>query len=71
MFNYDLDDYELVDTRPARVLGDEVVTIQLTGDLSRFVQPATGCIESRVMFTKAGLARGVQAFIDQVKWTIE
>ncbi len=71
VFNYDLDDYELVDTRPARVLGDEVVTIQLTGDLSRFVQPATGCIESRVMFTKAGLARGVQAFIDQVKWTIE
>jgi hypothetical protein len=70
LFDYDLDDYVLFDTRDARALGDEVVVVAPTGDLSRFVQPGTQCVEARIVYTKQGLARGVQAFIDQAVWHI-
>ena len=71
LFDYDLDDYVLFDTRDARVLGDEVVVIEPTGDLTRFVQPGTLCVEARIVYTKQGLARGVQAFIDQAVWNVK
>ncbi len=70
LFDYDLDDYVLFDTRDARVLGDEVVVIEPTGDLTRFVQPGTLCVEARIVYSKQGLARGIQAFIDQAVWNV-
>lgn len=71
LFDYDLDDYVLFDTRDAQTLGDDVVVAEPTGGLTRFVQPGTHCVEARIVFTKQGLARGVQAFIDQAVWHVK
>ena len=69
-FNYLLDDFEEVDFRILMGLGDRTIQITPAGDPARFVEEGAGNVKARVIFTKKGLARGIQAFVDQANWTI-
>ncbi|MEM7453005.1 MAG: hypothetical protein AAF456_01495 [Planctomycetota bacterium] len=71
LFDYDTGTWEQVDTRNASRFGDTVVTIAPGGDLSRFVEPGTNCIEARIRFVAAAQRALFTSNTDQVVWTIE
>ena len=49
LFNYDAGDWEVADARLAKRF-DQTVEISLGGDLSRFVEASTRCIEARISY---------------------
>lgn len=71
LFDYDADQYEQVDSRPAQQFSDQVVAVMPTGDLSRFVQPGTGCIEARIQFQSTAPRQQFSSNIDQTIWMVE
>ncbi|MEM7455944.1 MAG: hypothetical protein AAF456_16455 [Planctomycetota bacterium] len=70
LFNYDTGGWELVDSRAAARFGDSTVTVMPGGDLSRFVEPGTGCIETRLRFVGAAQRAIFSSNTDQVIWAI-
>ena len=70
LYNYDTASYEIVDTRNSSRTGDLVVTASPGGDLSRFVEPGTRCIEARVRFLGSSNRQTYVTKVDQVLWTI-
>ncbi len=72
LFNYQTGVFELVDTRAASVGTDQVSSVPLSGDLTRFIQAGTGEVAARVTFTGAR-ATGTKwlADIDQFVWVVE
>ncbi|MEM7453094.1 MAG: hypothetical protein AAF456_01950 [Planctomycetota bacterium] len=70
-FDYDLGDWEQVDIRDASRFGDIVTVAVGAGDLSRFVEPGTNCIEARVLFRSASQRQQFSASVDQTFWTID
>ncbi|MEM7457365.1 MAG: hypothetical protein AAF456_23720 [Planctomycetota bacterium] len=70
VYNFDTDQWEVVDTRNASRTGDIVVDVSLSGDLSRFVQPGTMAVEARVRYETAFPRQLFVARLDQLLWTI-
>ena len=70
LFNYDSDDFEQVDVRPASRFADQTVEIAASGDVSRFIQPGTRCVEARVQFEGARPRLKFSANIDQAFWSV-
>ncbi|MEM7454950.1 MAG: hypothetical protein AAF456_11425 [Planctomycetota bacterium] len=70
LYDYVNDGFELVDTRPAPRNFDATATIVPTGDLSRFVQPGTGCVEARIRYQAAVQRAQYGANIDMTIWNI-
>ena len=70
LFNYHTGTFEELDTRPARVLGDAITTVQPTGDLTRFVQSGTLKVRARLTIRRTKITRGMTGFFDQAIWTI-
>ena len=68
LFDYDEEEWEVVDSRFARRF-ELTVEISPGGDLSRFVQAGTRCIEARVSF-EADNPRMFASNTDQFIWTI-
>jgi hypothetical protein len=70
-FNYDSGSYEVVSTQSA-AMDDTVVTADANGDLSRFVQPGTAEIKTRITWRPDTpvLFYPWSISIDQVFWTI-
>lgn len=70
-FNYDTNEWEVIDSRiPSQRRDGSPVVVDATGDLSRFVEADTFCIEARVRYTSS---RSGQSFIsdtDQFLWRI-
>ena len=64
--------WELVDTADAArsPAPDSVVTAAATGDLSRFVEAGTMCIEARVHFQSDRPRQRFASNTDQAIWTI-
>jgi 6-phosphogluconolactonase (cycloisomerase 2 family) len=71
LFDYNADGFEQVDSRAAQQFSDQVVTVMPSGDLSRFVQPGTGCIEARIQFQSTAPRQQFSSNIDQAVWMIE
>ena len=71
LYDYDSDSWEIVDTRNASRFGDGVVTVSPSGDLSRFVEPGTGCVEARIRYSSPVNRTQFSANIDQIRWTVE
>jgi hypothetical protein len=80
MYNFDTDQYEEVGTDEITTT-ESVDTIQLNGDLSRFVETGTGKISARISYSKIppqiigvdsrrDLARRFEIDVDQMLWTI-
>ena len=74
LFNYDTSQFEEVDLR-ATTLQDQIITVETTGDLSRFVEDGTGCVEARIEIepkNSVPFRRTIfRVKIDQIKWLIE
>ena len=71
LFNYDSGQFEEVDSRNAPRGVDGTVTVTPGGDLSRFVEPGTGCVEARVRFQGNTPRASYAVFIDQLVWDIQ
>ncbi len=70
LYDYIAGDWELVDTRVATQSVDSTVTVAATGDLSRFVEPDTLCIEARVRYQSPVARQQFSSNTDQFIWTI-
>lgn len=73
LFNYVASEWELVDTRNAgsSPAPDSVVSVVATGDLSRFVEAGTRCIEARVRYKSDNPRQNFTSNTDQTIWTIQ
>ena len=71
LFDFDLGDYELMDTSVAPRFADSVVTVTPTGDLSRFVDPSNGCVQARIRYQSVNPRQQFSSNTDQVVWVIE
>ncbi|MEM7457732.1 MAG: hypothetical protein AAF456_25630 [Planctomycetota bacterium] len=70
-FNYATAMWEQVDSANASRFGDSTIVVDnLAGDLSRFVEPGTGLIETRIRYRSASARQMFSANIDQVFWNI-
>jgi hypothetical protein len=72
LYNYDTDAFESVDSR---VIGqtDSSVTVELNGDLSKFVEAGTKCLKARTIFFRPLQTTPTPAFgvdIDEFTWLI-
>jgi hypothetical protein len=54
LFNFNSQQFEQVDSRDGSFDVDEVVTIDLTGNIANYVQPGTGNIQTRVGWRATG-----------------
>ncbi|MEM7454580.1 MAG: sulfatase-like hydrolase/transferase [Planctomycetota bacterium] len=72
LYNYDADTWELVDSRDATRLpsADSVVAVQITGDVTRFVEPGPGSMEARVRFNSPVQRQQFSSNTDRFTWTI-
>ena len=70
LFDYDAEAWEEIDSRRAERLNDGVVNVEAPGELSRFVEPVTHCMQARVRFTSTNPRRRFVSGTDQFKWTI-
>ena len=70
LFNYDTATWEEVDSQPAAAFVDSTVMVSATGDLSRFVEDGTNCIEARCRYESPSARQQFTANVDQVLWTI-
>ena len=71
MFNYQTGSWELVDTRNASRFSDLVTRVEPTGDISRFIDTATGCLESRLRFRASVNRASFTVNIDQTIWEFD
>ncbi len=60
-----------VDSRNASRFTDSTSVAVGTGDLSRFVEPGTGCVLTRVLYTSSVPRQAFSASLDQTFWTIQ
>jgi glucose/arabinose dehydrogenase len=70
LFDYDDEAWEEVDSRRAGRIDDDTVEVAATGDLSRYVEAGTGCIEARIRFKSNNPRRRFISNTDLFKWTI-
>ena len=70
LFDYSLNTWEEIDSQDASRFGDATVVVSPTGDLTRFVQPATRRIEARIRFRGATARAAFSSNTDHVLWTI-
>lgn len=70
LYDYDSDAWEQVDSRPANRFSDLVTSVTPAGDITRFVQPGTGCVEAKIVFQSTSPRQQFSANIDQTIWTI-
>jgi hypothetical protein len=73
LFDYVANDWVLVDSQNAArsPAPDSVVTVAATGDLSRFVQAGTMCVETRIHFQSDSPRQRFASNTDQAIWTIQ
>lgn len=70
LFNYQTSAFELLDTRPAPT-ADATVTINGSGDLSRFINQSTGEMKARIAYAGFNpVSLNWRANSDQVNWII-
>ena len=70
LFDYAAGVWEQVDTRAATRFTDSTVTVNATGDLSRFVEAGTMCIQARIRYQSPIARQQFSSNTDQFIWTI-
>ncbi|MEM7456583.1 MAG: endo-1,4-beta-xylanase [Planctomycetota bacterium] len=70
LFNYDDGEFELVDSRNASRFGDSTIQILPAGDLARFIESGTGCVEARVRFQSDSQRQRFSSNTDRAVWLI-
>ena len=72
LFNFDTSAFEVLSQEAASFNMDSIFELCPTGDLSRFVEPATAAVEARVGWVRTGftIVFPWQVNVDQVSWTV-
>ncbi len=70
LYDYVADQWEQVDTRAASRFSDSTVTVAATGDLSRFVEAGTMCLQARIRYQSLNPRQQFSSNTDQFIWTI-
>ena len=70
LYNYDVGEFELVDSRAASRFSDQVTTVVPSGNASRFVEQGTGCVEARIRFSSSVNRAVFTANIDHLNWEV-
>lgn len=70
LYDYVADAWEQIDSRAATQFVDSTVTMAATGDLTRFVQEGTMCIEARIRYQSLVARQQFSSNTDQFLWTI-
>ena len=70
LFNFDTGSYEEVDSRTASRFADSTVTVEIAGDLSRFIENDLGCVQARIRFNGNSGRLQFTANMDQAIWEI-
>jgi hypothetical protein len=71
LWNFQTQQFEVIDSRPASRFSDQVTTVAPGGDLSRFVAAASGKVNARVKYVAAGNRAVFSASVDQISWEIQ
>ena len=71
LFNYQTQLYEQVLTTEASRFSDQTIDVNLTGDLSRFVEPGTRCMQMRLRFISPVARQQFSAHVDQMVWRMK
>lgn len=71
LYNYDQDQFEQVDERPASRFADATAVVVVTGNADRFVQPGTNTIEARVRYQSVSPRQVFASNTDMFIWTID
>ena len=71
LYDYATGVWEEVDSRDATRFTDSEITAMPGGDLTRFIEPGTGCIEARIRYQSINPRQQFTANIDQAIWLIE
>lgn len=69
-FNYETSTFEEVDSRLASRFADSGTTVSASGDVSRFLEPGTGCVISRLRFQSPVARQRFAANIDFIEWSL-
>lgn len=70
LFNYQTNSFEELDTRPAMRFSDQTVVVTPAGDLSRFVEPGTRCMEAQIRYQSLNPRQVFTANMDFANWNI-
>ena len=70
LFDYVAGAWEQFDTRAATRFTDSTVTVAATGDLSRFVETGTMCLQARIRYQSINPRQRFASNTDQFIWTI-
>ena len=72
LYNFADGFYEVLDVRMA-IITDNVVRVEPTGDLSRFVQPGTNSVRAKISYRALGPAFAYPWFgrVDRAAWAFE
>jgi hypothetical protein len=70
LYDYVAGVWEQIDTRAATRFSDSTVKVAATGDLSRFVEAGTMCIEARIRYQSPVARQHFSSNTDQFLWTI-
>ena len=71
LFDYATGSWESIDTREASRFSDATSVVAATGDLSRFVDPATLAIRARVRYQSPAARQQFASNTDMFVWTIQ
>ncbi|MEM7453858.1 MAG: hypothetical protein AAF456_05825 [Planctomycetota bacterium] len=71
LYDYDLDEWVEIDSRNATRFSDSKFTVSASGDVSRFVQPGTSCVEARVRYQSLSNRQQFTANMDHIFWSIQ
>lgn len=71
LWDYQIGDWELVDSRPATIIFDSTVVVPGQRDLSRFVNQQTMAMRARIHFQSTNPRQRFASNTDLFKWTIE
>ncbi|MEM7314637.1 MAG: VCBS repeat-containing protein [Planctomycetota bacterium] len=69
-FNFDTSSWEVMDSRPANRFADTSIAVTPTGDVSRFVEPGTGCVEMKLRFHSSVQRQIFTSNTDWLIWSI-
>ena len=70
LYDYDLDVWEVVDTRTADHFDDRVDTIVVTGDVARFVETRTNRMKARVLYESPIARQQFGSNTDHFLWSV-
>ena len=71
LYDYANADWVVIDSRPANRIFDVTVVANASGDLSRFVEPHTRCIEARIRYQSTNPRQNFASNTDRVGWTLQ